>query len=1071
MAEEEAQVLVLDVLSSLRSPSPSPSSNTTLLDKFLIRFQHEREFKESYFRDLFETLVKSRLCSPDWMHLAQEQVLLRTIAAIRLLIRCPRILPLLSEIGGVKELAALFKQQVNLYLNLASSGQTVKGLLIPILTELASIFQKLTANMTLGEWLVSLEVHRSFVLLLASNHDTILHCALHGLVRLARSETPRVALSNLNCVEPLLRILQDYPPHTKRLATELLHTLCLQDDAREQVQVFNGIPIILSLLHIDDPVLLMHAVGVTERLSADFNDDVRDMGGVSSLVALINPNREALSPRPPSASSLSSSQQSLGVDSDTVLTLQSRVCSALTQLALNDLTATQIRDCNGVYFIALLLLQAPESLSPDVKTCPVRHLQLNAFRALRFLFSVERNRRVFKRLFPADLFEMFIDVGHFCAALDKYTAMVDYINSLSSSRVVQLRQSFSEINTNRAPSHFVREYAILEKLGEGSFGAVYRVQKKSMMGPGMQARSNVPQYALKEIPLRNPLVFGSTTEEQDKSLDVILNEVKIMQSQLRHPRVVRYFKSFCEDNKLYIVMELCEGASLQDHINALVEKKQHMEENRIWRIFLQICMGLRYIHKDKRVVHRDLTPANIMIGWNDAIKITDFGLARQKMTETSFMMSSVGTLVYSCPEVIKNEPYGERADIWALGCILYQVAMLQPPFYASNIVALARKIVEGVYEPIPEGQYSPLMMEVIGACLTPDTSVRPDILGVCRMLTSIAMKELDSLTVRVLQLENNLEKEKQRTQRHIADADRNKKNYQRLFLAHQDQIDRTWRSSTSQQSTEIDLPPDFLLSPKIQTPTSGRPLSPQPPASSSARLPFAPSPPDSNSFSHRRIKRSISSPARPPTATSTASTVDNDVFLENRVGSGTRSLRRTTSSRIRSASSSTAGRLTISPSKVREIHDPIQPLLIVLQKIIFISHLPPSLTQDVARHVVETYKRALFVPQKTSFNLKTELKKLLDGSKEVVDIDFGTGVKHLFRKEQATPNSANEYEGGQEPSFDELHQSQPTPSGTGGTSSPRHGGMTYEQLQRVIESVLEDHGYYEMNGESLGNDC
>ena len=99
-----------------------------------------------------------------------------------------------------------------------------------------------------------------------------------------------------------------------------------------------------------------------------------------------------------------------------------------------------------------------------------------------------------------------------------------------------------------------------------------------------------------------------------------MNEVKIIESLARHPNIVRYYKTFIEgklcykmllftelltaashpaDQNLYIVMELVEGASLQDHFNSLTEKNLSMEESRIWRIFVQLSLGMRYLHKDK----------------------------------------------------------------------------------------------------------------------------------------------------------------------------------------------------------------------------------------------------------------------------------------------------------------------------------------------------------------------------------------------------------------------------------------------------------------------------------------
>ena len=129
----------------------------------------------------------------------------------------------------------------------------------------------------------------------------------------------------------------------------------------------------------------------------------------------------------------------------------------------------------------------------------------------------------------------------------------------------------------------------------------------------------------------------------------MLNEVKIIETELKHPNVTRYYRTFFEgkrayttiaqplsrpfvissvqqlshlvqfmlrphtnvDEKLYIVMEMVEGASLQDHFTSLVEKRETMEEARIWKIFVQICVALRYIHKDKVITDFSLSSGNL----------------------------------------------------------------------------------------------------------------------------------------------------------------------------------------------------------------------------------------------------------------------------------------------------------------------------------------------------------------------------------------------------------------------------------------------------------------------------
>ncbi|VDI84129.1 NIMA (never in mitosis gene a)-related kinase [Mytilus galloprovincialis] len=139
-------------------------------------------------------------------------------------------------------------------------------------------------------------------------------------------------------------------------------------------------------------------------------------------------------------------------------------------------------------------------------------------------------------------------------------------------------------------------------------------------------------------------------------------------------------------------MELIDGVPLEEHLNNLKDKNEQFAEDRIWKILMQMVLALRYLHKEKGILHRDLAPKNIMLGENDKVTITDFGLAKQKRSDCSKMTSVVGTIVYWCPEIVQNQPYGEKADVWALGCILYQMCMLKPPFYSDNMLSLVTKV-------------------------------------------------------------------------------------------------------------------------------------------------------------------------------------------------------------------------------------------------------------------------------------------------------------------------------------------------------------------------------------------
>ena len=140
--------------------------------------------------------------------------------------------------------------------------------------------------------------------------------------------------------------------------------------------------------------------------------------------------------------------------------------------------------------------------------------------------------------------------------------------------------------------------------------------------------------------------FKQTEEGNEKNFDKYFKEVNIYK-ELDHPNIVKYFESFIFENSLCIIMEFIEGFNLSELIKIHNEKKILFEEKIIWKICINICSVLKYLHSDKKIIHRDLNPSNLMIDSNFNVKLADFGLAKKFSQSISLMNSFVGTLVYT----------------------------------------------------------------------------------------------------------------------------------------------------------------------------------------------------------------------------------------------------------------------------------------------------------------------------------------------------------------------------------------------------------------------------------------
>ncbi|NWZ21283.1 NEK10 kinase, partial [Asarcornis scutulata] len=772
---QNGQSSITRYLQNVKSNGQNPhgqwqeSTEVVELENFSVTYKNERNFskhpRHKLFQEIFTALVKNRFTCRSWVDQAPSIHFLRVLICLRLLIRDPCYQEILHSLGGIENLAQYMETVANSYLDYGEQQHDIDKLV-----NMTYILQKIAAVKDQREWVIASGAHKTLVNLLSARDSNVLLGALLALISLAESPECREKISELTIVENLLVILHEYDLLFKRLTAELLRLLCAESQVKEQVKMYEGIPVLLSLLHSDHIKLLWSVVWILVQVCEDpeTSAEIRVWGGIKHLLHILQGERNLVSDRS-SVGSLSSANaagriQHLHLSDDlssdeiqeNTFSLQAACCAAITELVLNDTNAYQVVQANGIYTIAKLILPNKERNAEKANL-----LQCYAFRALRFLFSMERNRHIFKRLFPTELFEIFIDIGHYVRDISAYEELVSKLNLLKEDELKQIAESIESINQNKAPARHIGNYAILEHLGSGAFGSVYKVRKHN--GQNL--------LAMKEVNLHNP-AFGKDKKARDSSVKNIVSELTIIKEQLYHPNVVRYYRTFLENDKLYIVMELIDGVPLGEHFHSLKEKQQWFTEERIWHIFIQLCLALRYLHKEKRIVHRDLTPNNVMLGDKDKVTVTDFGLAKQKQ-ENSKLASVVGTILYSCPEVVKSEPYGEKADVWAAGCILYQMATLNPPFYSTNMLSLATKIVGAVYEPVPDGLYSEKVSLTIKRCLTPDAETRPDIVEVSSLLSDVMMKYLDVLSTSHLMLEKKMERERRRTQRYFMEANRN----------------------------------------------------------------------------------------------------------------------------------------------------------------------------------------------------------------------------------------------------------------------------------------------------------
>jgi len=235
----------------------------------------------------------------------------------------------------------------------------------------------------------------------------------------------------------------------------------------------------------------------------------------------------------------------------------------------------------------------------------------------------------------------------------------------------------------------IGRYKILDELGHGAMGVVYRAEDPSL--------DRV--VALKTIQL------GYADEDRKAYEKRFMLEAKAA-GKLTHPNIVTIFDYGEEEDIAYMAMELLEGQDLRSRM-----RQGELPPMEAVEIALQVADGLGFAH-EFGVVHRDVKPGNIMLLERGAVKIMDFGIARMRFAEHKTSTGMVlGTPRYMSPEQIGGEPVDERSDIFSLGTVLYEMLTQTTLFAGQDVNQIAHSVAHT--EPTPPSRVHPGLPQML----------------------------------------------------------------------------------------------------------------------------------------------------------------------------------------------------------------------------------------------------------------------------------------------------------------------------------------------------------------------
>ena len=262
-------------------------------------------------------------------------------------------------------------------------------------------------------------------------------------------------------------------------------------------------------------------------------------------------------------------------------------------------------------------------------------------------------------------------------------------------------------------------YDILMDVGVRPHTHVYKVRAKLHDDVPVYMDDEEPCYALKCIDMTEHNLQTEGKQRAVRETQALL--------KLQHTNVARYHKAFLSEGRLCYMTEFAECGTLHHLIYTMKERGQRLSEDLVWHLFIQICHGLKRLH-DCSIIHRALKARNLLLfpetlyshpQFKYRCKLTDLGIPElQRHLRLSSLSGS--TLRYLAPEVLGKQPQDEKVDVWALGCILYEMTTFSHAFSSTSAIQ------RGEFAPLPES-LSPELAGLLPRLLHPDPQQRPSL--------------------------------------------------------------------------------------------------------------------------------------------------------------------------------------------------------------------------------------------------------------------------------------------------------------------------------------------------------